>query len=112
MSCKFGTAAKEVLNLTKENPELKEPIVAGSPSLLAEVTYGLREEMATSIEDVLARRTGLQLFSWEQAQAAAPMVGVIMARELGWLPSQQKAAVEEYVKKIGRLMQLMGLQHS
>ncbi len=110
LSCKFGTAAKEVLNLTKENPELKESIVAGSPSFLAEVSYGLQEEMATSIEDILARRTGLQLFSWEQARAAAPTVGAIMARELGWSPSQQKAAVEEYVNKIGRLMQLMGLQ--
>ena len=86
--------------------------MAGSPSLLAEVTYGIREEMATSIEDVLARRTGLQLFSWEQARAAAPTVGAIMARELGWSPSRLTAAVEEYVTKIGRLMRLMGLQPS
>ena len=110
LSQKFGAAAKEILNLTKENPELKEPIVAGSSSVLAEVSYGVREEMATSIEDILVRRTGLQLFSWEQARAAAPMVGSIMARELGWPLSQQKAAVGEYVKNIGRLMRLMGLR--
>jgi glycerol-3-phosphate dehydrogenase len=110
LSQKFGAAAKEVLNLTKEYPELKEPIVAGSSSVLAEVSYGVREEMATSIEDILARRTGLQLFSWEQARAAAPRVGAIMARELGWPLSQQKAAVEEYEKNIGRLMRLMGLR--
>ena len=110
LSQKFGAAAKEILNLTKENPELKEPIVAGSSSVLAEVSYGVREEMATSIEDILVRRTGLQLFSWEQARAAAPMVGAIMARELGWPLSQQKAAVEEYIKYIGRLMRLMGLR--
>ena len=110
LSQKFGAVAKEILNLTKRNPELKEPIVAGSSSVLAEVSYGVREEMATSIEDILARRTGLQLFSWEQARAAAPMVGAIMARELGWPLSQQKAAVGEYVKNIGRLMRLMGLR--
>lgn len=109
LSHKFGAAAKQVLDLTNDNPELKEPIVAGSHSVLAEVVYGIREEMASSIEDVLVRRTGLQLFSWEQARAAAPAVGAIMARELGWSPSRQKDAVKEYVNKIGRLIQLIGL---
>ena len=99
-----------MLYLTKDNPRLKESIVAGSASVLAEVVYGVWEEMATSIEDILARRTGLQLFSWEQARAAAPTVGAVMARELGWSPSQQKDAVEEYVNKISRLMQLIGLR--
>jgi glycerol-3-phosphate dehydrogenase len=110
LSHKFGTAAREVLDLTIDSPQLKEPIVDGSFSIRAEVVYGVREEMATSIEDILARRTGLQLFSWEQARAAAPAVGAIMARELGWSPNQQKDAVEEYVNKISRLMQLTGLQ--
>ena len=80
-----------------------------SASVLAEVAYGIREEMATSIEDILARRIGLQFFSWEQARAAAPALGANMASELGWTPGQQKDAVEEYVNKISRLMQLMGL---
>jgi glycerol-3-phosphate dehydrogenase len=109
LSHKFGTVAKEVLDLTGDNPQLKAPIVEDSPPVLAEVVYGVREEMATSIEDILARRTGLQFFSWEQARAAAPAVGAIIARELGWSPGQQKDAVEEYVNKINRLMQLIGL---
>jgi glycerol-3-phosphate dehydrogenase len=110
LSRKFGAAAIEVLALTKDNPGLKEPVVAGSPFLLAEVAYGVREEMATSIEDILTRRTGLQLFSWEQARAAAPAVGAILARELGWASSQQKEAVAGYRDKIARLMQLIGLR--
>jgi glycerol-3-phosphate dehydrogenase len=111
LSHKFGTAAKEVLDLTKDNPRLKEPIVEGSTSVLAEVVYGVREEMATAIEDILARRTGLQFFSWEQARAAAPAVGAVMARELGWSPGQQKDAVEGYAGKIDRLMELIGLRN-
>jgi glycerol-3-phosphate dehydrogenase len=109
LSHKFGTAAKEVLDLAKEDSRLREPIVEGSASVLAEVVYGVREEMATAIEDILARRTGLQFFSWEQARAAAPAVGAIIARELGWSPGQQKDAVEGYISKIGRLMELIGL---
>jgi glycerol-3-phosphate dehydrogenase len=110
LSRKFGVAAKKVLDLANDNPLLKEPIAEGFPSVLAEVVYGVREEMATSIEDILARRTGLQLFSWDQAKAAAPAVGAILARELSWSPIQQKDAVEEYVNKINRLMQLIGLR--
>jgi glycerol-3-phosphate dehydrogenase len=109
LSHKFGTAAKEVLDLAKEDSRLGEPIVEGSASVLAEVVYGVREEMATAIEDILARRTGLQFFSWEQARAAAPAVGAILARELGWSPAQQNDAVEGYISKIGRLMELIGL---
>ena len=110
LSHKFGAAAKEILELTKDTPGLREPIVVGLPPILAEVVYSVREEMATSIEDILARRTGLQLFSWEQAKAAAPAVGAIMACELGWSPCQQEDAIEKYVNKINRLMRLVGLR--
>jgi glycerol-3-phosphate dehydrogenase len=110
LSHKFGAAAKEVLALAKDNPRLKEPIVEGSSSVLAEVVYCVREEMAISIEDILARRTGLQVFSWEQARAAAPTVGAMMALELGWSLGQQKDAIAEYVNKINRLIQLIGLR--
>jgi glycerol-3-phosphate dehydrogenase len=110
LSRKFGAAAKEVLGLANDNPLLQKPIVEGFPSVLAEVVYGVREEMAISIEDVLARRTGLQLASWEQAKMAAPAAGAIMARELGWSTDQQKDAVEGYIGKIDRLMKQIGLQ--
>jgi glycerol-3-phosphate dehydrogenase len=108
--CKYGAIAKKVLDLTKEVPQLKEPLAKASCSILAEAVYGVQEEMATSIEDILARRTGLQFLSWEQAMAAAPAVSAAIACSLGWSPGQQKDAVEEYQNKINRLMQLIGLQ--
>ncbi len=110
LSQKFGSAATKVLDLADKESQLRQPIVEGSSSILAEVAYSVREEMATTIEDVLARRTGLQLFSWEDAMAAAPAVGSIMAGEFCWSPDQQKDAIEEYVNKIARLMQLIGLR--
>jgi glycerol-3-phosphate dehydrogenase len=110
LSQKFGAAAKEVLDLTKDDPGLNDPLAAGSPSVLAQVVYGVRREMATSIEDILARRTGLQLFSWMQAISAAPTVGAVIARELGWSSNQQKDAVEEYVDKINQLIRVAGLR--
>jgi glycerol-3-phosphate dehydrogenase len=41
-----------------------ETIIAGGGAIRAEVVYGVRYEMAATIEDVLARRLGMQFYSW------------------------------------------------
>jgi glycerol-3-phosphate dehydrogenase len=110
LSEKFGTTATKGLHLADGDSRLKQPVVEGTPSIQAEVIYSVREEMAMSIEDILARRIGLQLFSWEQAIAAAPVVGSLLAREFGWSSTERQQRVEEYSGKIVRLMQLAGLR--
>ncbi len=106
---KFGTEAPAVLALASDDPRLLSRIVPDSPSILAEVVYGVRYEMAVSIEDILARRIGLQMFSWRDAIAAAPIVAQSLAGELGWSESQIREAVEEYIRRITRLMVLAGV---
>ena len=56
-------------------------------------------EMAVTIEDVLARRIGLQLFGWRLAIRAAPIVAALLRRELGWSAAEEVAAVDQYVAK-------------
>ena len=109
LSQKYGTNAVKVLDLISQDPGLETPIVEGQPPIQAEIVYGVRHEMALSIEDVLARRIGLQLYGWTIAIDAAPVVGAVLARELGWSPAQQQKAVEDYVHKIARLMEIAGL---
>ncbi len=109
LSQKFGTNAVKVLDLIAQDPRLENPIVEGEPPIQAEIVYGIRNEMAMSIEDILARRIGLQLYGWSIAVTAAPVVGAHLARELGWSPAQQQRAVEEYVNKIHHLMEVAGL---
>jgi glycerol-3-phosphate dehydrogenase len=109
LSQKFGTNAPRVLDLITEDPELKKPIVEGQVPIRAEIVYGIRNEMAQSIEDVLARRIGVQLSGWRIAIEAAPVVGDYLAKELVWSPAQRQRAVEEYVNKISRLMEIAGL---
>jgi glycerol-3-phosphate dehydrogenase len=109
LSQKFGTNAVKVLDLIAEDPQLENPIVEGQSPIQAEIVYGIRNEMAMSIEDILARRIGLQLYGWSIAVTAAPVVGTHLARELGWSPAQKQRAVEEYVNKINRLMEIAGL---
>jgi len=109
---KFGTAAQDVLALSSEDRSLADSIVEGYPAIRAEVIYAVRREMAATIEDVLARRIGLQLYSWRMANEAAPVVGSLMARDLHWSTSATEAAIKSYVENIHHLLDAAGLSHA
>jgi glycerol-3-phosphate dehydrogenase len=106
---KFGTAADQVMELVGTDASLGEPIVAGLVPLRAEVVYSIRHEMAVTVEDVLARRIGLQLFSWRDATRAAPVVGAILGKELEWSEERVMAETKRYVGEIKRLLEVAGL---
>ena len=61
LAFRYGHAARAVLDLCEERPELAGPIVPGHPDLLAEVVIAARREQARSVADVLLRRTRLGL---------------------------------------------------
>lgn len=105
---KFGTDAEEIIALVRQDYELQRPIVSGAPHVRGEVVYAIQHEMAISIEDILARRIGLQYYSWELAAEAAPVVATYLARELGWFEAQKAEAVQEYTSKIERMQVAIG----
>lgn len=109
LASKFGTAAETILALASESGALLDPILEGRPAIKAEVVYAVRHEMAATIEDVLARRIGMQLYSWRDAIQAAPVVGSLMAEELHWTSSFTRAAITHYVEKINHLLDSAGL---
>jgi glycerol-3-phosphate dehydrogenase len=109
LSAKFGTAASNVLDIAKADPELEQPLIEGGPVLRAEVIFSARHEMASTIEDVLARRTGLQFYSWELATKAASQIADLMAKELGWSREFACSSVEEYVNSIKQMFANAGL---
>ena len=106
---KFGTVAEQVLDLAKKDPTLSGPILNGLAPLRAEVAFCTRNEMATTVEDILFRRLGIQLYSWRSAIHAAPVVASIMGRELGWSGESTRSATRQYAEKINRYLQLAGL---
>jgi glycerol-3-phosphate dehydrogenase len=97
---KFGRCAGQVLELVQADPLLGSRLVPGTPQIRAEVVYSVREEMARSIEDILCRRLGLQFFDWRLAIQAAPLVGSILAGELGWTRRRTEEEVKRYVDLI------------
>src|SRR5215831_1746687 len=106
---KFGTDAVRVLQLANEDDDLASPLVDGAPPIQAEVVYAVRHEMALTVDDVLARRTGLELYDWRMAIEAAPAVAWLMGREMGWSPAEVRRASNEYIAKIDRLLKVAGL---
>lgn len=105
---KYGTLAPEVLELAGGDRSLALPLVEGGVPIRAQVVYAVRKEMALTIEDVLARRIGLQLFSWRQAIQAAPEVGALLARELGWNSTEEETAVDQYIGKVNHMLTVAG----
>jgi glycerol-3-phosphate dehydrogenase len=106
---KFGSNALRVLELSNENLSYRERIAESLPIIQAEIVYCIRNEMAESIEDLLARRTGAQLYSWKLAIDAAPVVAELLAAERDWDSAQTAAAVAGYSAKIRGFQKELGL---
>jgi glycerol-3-phosphate dehydrogenase len=93
---RYGSMAAEVKALVAFEPSLGEPIAAGHPYVRAEVVYAVRHEMATTLDDVLARRTRLHIFDRPAALRAAPAVANLMAAELHWDAAETKRQLDHY----------------
>ena len=98
LAFRYGHAARDVLDLCVQRPELAEPIVPGHPDLMAEVVIAARREQARSVADVLLRRTrlglvaALELRDGERVEAVASALG----RELDWSGSRIAAETEAW----------------
>ncbi len=55
----YGVRYKDVLQLTQNNPALKEPLCTCSPAIKAQVVYAIETEMAVKDEDIIKRRLSL-----------------------------------------------------
>lgn len=109
LAAKFGTMSNKVLDLTRRDPDLLQPIVPNNPAIRAEIIYASCYEMAITIEDVLARRLGMQFYSWSDSIDAAPIVGSLMQRELHWSDASTRDAIAGYVEKVHYLLRSAGL---
>ena len=93
---RYGTLAADVMALVAADPALGQPLVAGLPYLRAEAVYAARNEMATTLEDVLTRRTRAHLFDRPATLAAAPDVAALLAVELGWDDAERARQLATY----------------
>lgn len=92
----YGADAPELRALADGDADLARPLHPRLPALRAEVVWAAREEMARTVEDVLARRTRSLLLDARASMEAAPEVAALLARELGRDQAWVDAQVSEY----------------
>ncbi len=83
----YGRDCLRVLGLARTEPELAQPVAPGAMVIQAQVAYAVREEMALTLSDVVARRTPLGA-AGHPGQAVAEGCAAVMARECGWSPAR------------------------
>jgi glycerol-3-phosphate dehydrogenase len=93
---RYGSEAAEVKALIALDPSLSEPLVPELRYMRAEAVYAARREMATTLVDVLARRTRAHLHDRAACLAAAPDVAALLGRELGWSAAEVVRQVDDY----------------
>jgi glycerol-3-phosphate dehydrogenase len=99
LAFRYGHAAGRVIGLAEERPELREPIVPGSPDLLAEAVIAAQLEQARSVADVLLRRTRLGILSARDLRDVDSLLPVAAAigGELGWSKREVRKEAEDYL---------------
>jgi glycerol-3-phosphate dehydrogenase len=90
---RYGGEATAVAALADTDADLADPLVPGMPYLRAEAVFAVRHEMATTLLDVLARRTRALILDRHATLLAAPDVARLLASELAWTPDRVAAEI-------------------
>ena len=88
----YGSDLPQVRALFQENPSWEERLHPDLPYTQAEVIWAARNEMAQTIEDVLARRTRALFLdarvSVEMSKLVADLLSVELGKDSIWVKSQ------------------------
>jgi glycerol-3-phosphate dehydrogenase len=94
----YGSDIEKIKALQKSNPEYSEKIHPDHPFTVAEIIWAVQNEMAETIEDILARRVRLLFLDARAAIDSAHKIASIIATENGhsaeWANSQEKEFIE------------------
>ena len=90
----YGTDEEKINELIRKEPLLNKKLDDRFPYREAHVIWSVREEMAITVEDVLARRLRILFLNAQAAIDMAPGVATLMAMELNhdqyWIQNQVK----------------------
>ena len=92
----YGSDEEKMLALIDENNELGELISDELGIIKAQIVWSVREEMARTVEDFLARRTRALFLNAKESVRIAPVVAAIMATELNKNDTWAEDQLSEY----------------
>jgi len=92
----YGSDGDRILALQNEKQEYAEKLHPAFDFTVAEVVWAVREEMAATVEDVLARRVRALFLDARAAKEIAPDIARIIAQELGKDDLWEKKQVNDF----------------
>ncbi len=96
LALRYGVRARLVLDIARSDPALAEPLPGCNRLRLAEVHHHVLNELATSIEDILVRRTYVHYRTADQGSAAAEAVADCLVKLEAASTEQARAMVQSY----------------
>lgn len=100
----YGSDAKAIAAMERPNPEFAQKLHPRLPHRVSEVVWAARNEMARTVEDVLARRTRSLLLDARASMEAAPLVADVLARELKQNVAWRDGQISAYRKLAERYL--------
>ena len=79
----YGSDIPKIIELQQNYPELKEKVHPDHEFTMAEIIWAIRYEMASTIDDILARRVRLLFLDARAAIQSSEKVARLLAKELG-----------------------------
>lgn len=95
---RYGTRTTQLLDLVADRSELGEPLEGAPGYLRAEVVYAAQHEGARHLDDVLTRRTRIEMEYPRAGLGAAPEVADLLADALGWNDARRESELAEYAR--------------
>ena len=92
----YGSDKPHIEKLKKENEYFATPLSKKTKITVAQVIWAVRNEMARTVEDVLARRTRVLFSDSKLAGELAPVVADIMMKEFNYDQEWRKNQVDEF----------------
>jgi len=106
---RYGSECAEVLALAEGRPELRQPVVAGLPYTRAELVFAAREEMAQTLDDVLARRTRAVIQRAVPTMAGAHAAASLIAPDMGWDDHEASRQANRFIDSTQKELLTAGL---
>lgn len=94
----YGSNEENICNLVVKYPSLGNRLISTFSNIEAEVIWAVRNEMARTIEDVLARRLRMLFLDANAAIEAAPRVAELMQMELNYDEDWKNDQLEQFNK--------------
>jgi glycerol-3-phosphate dehydrogenase len=92
----YGSDAESINRLIREQPDLATPLHEALPICGAQIVWAARNEMARTLDDVLARRTRALFLNARAALSVAPAAARLLADALGRDENWQRRQLAEF----------------